>query len=332
MRVKIVFSYLLMITLAIISAFSEMSHGSALNLTVATSKPAYNILEKALITGNLTLDGSPVSDALVAVEIDNPKNEIFAIRTLGTGSNITGPWNVEILELIPCDSTGKSKYIFPPGGNAGFKITVKNNMANSYNVIISLSLFYANSAPFATFIPFTGSLDPGQTITIINWPIPIPSNAVVGEAMVFANAYDKLPKEGGFPYCLEKSAIFNITSGGSGSSIDKDLVAEEKPPEGSYSLTIAFPSLTTPLGNYTIYALTYHSPQVASNKITFELELTGDLYPDGKIDMRDIAIVAKAFGTVPGEPNWNPKADLNSDNKVDMKDIAIVAKLFGMHE
>jgi hypothetical protein len=44
--------------------------------------------------------------------------------------------------------------------------------------------------------------------------------------------------------------------------------------------------------------------------------------------MRDIAIVAKALGTIPGDQNWNPIADLNGDVRVDMKDIAIVAKAY----
>jgi PKD repeat protein len=56
--------------------------------------------------------------------------------------------------------------------------------------------------------------------------------------------------------------------------------------------------------------------------------VVGDLNGDGKVDMRDIAIVAKAFNTIPGDPNWNPIADLNGDGKVDMKDIAIVAKAY----
>lgn len=330
---KIVFGRPFMITLAIILAFSGMAHRSALNLTVATDKQTYNSLEKVLITGNVTLDGSSVSDALVAVEIDDPENQPFAIRTLSTGPNVTGPWNVEISEIILCNRYGDPKYVFPRGGNLGYKITVKNNMASSCNVITTLTLFYNNSAPFVMLTPYSGSLGPGQAKTIGPiWPLPIPGDAVTGEAMACANAYNKLPKDGGFPYCPEKSAIFNITSGTSSASIDTDLMARQNPPEGSYSLTIAFPSLTTPLGNYTIYVLTHYSPLVASSKTTFKLGLTGDLNPDGKIDMKDIAIVAKAFGTFPGEPNWKPEADLNSDNKVDMKDIAIVAKLFGMHE
>jgi PKD repeat protein len=54
-----------------------------------------------------------------------------------------------------------------------------------------------------------------------------------------------------------------------------------------------------------------------------------DINNDGKVDMRDISIVARAFGAVPGSPNWDPRADLNGDGKVDMKDIAPVARAFG---
>jgi len=57
--------------------------------------------------------------------------------------------------------------------------------------------------------------------------------------------------------------------------------------------------------------------------------LIGDLNGDGKVDMKDVAIVAKAFGSTPGDPHWDPVADLNGDGKIDMKDVAIVAKHFG---
>jgi len=54
-----------------------------------------------------------------------------------------------------------------------------------------------------------------------------------------------------------------------------------------------------------------------------------DVNHDLKVDGKDIAIVAKAFGSYPTDPRWNPKADINKDNKADGKDIALVAKNFG---
>jgi len=51
--------------------------------------------------------------------------------------------------------------------------------------------------------------------------------------------------------------------------------------------------------------------------------------PDIKVDIKDIAIAAKAFGTYPGHSKWNTVADINADYKIDIKDIAAIAKKFG---
>lgn len=51
--------------------------------------------------------------------------------------------------------------------------------------------------------------------------------------------------------------------------------------------------------------------------------------PDGKVDGKDIATAAKAFGTVPGDTRWSTISDINHDYKVDGKDIASIAKKFG---
>ena len=51
--------------------------------------------------------------------------------------------------------------------------------------------------------------------------------------------------------------------------------------------------------------------------------------PDGKVDMRDVSMASKAFGSYPGHELWNPLADINGDEKVDMRDISAVSKKFG---
>jgi hypothetical protein len=57
--------------------------------------------------------------------------------------------------------------------------------------------------------------------------------------------------------------------------------------------------------------------------------LAGDINNDGKVDLKDLAILAKAYGSVFGGANWNPCADVNNDGKVDLRDQAIVAKAYG---
>jgi len=51
--------------------------------------------------------------------------------------------------------------------------------------------------------------------------------------------------------------------------------------------------------------------------------------PDIKVDVKDVATTAKAFGTIPGHKRWSPIADINRDHKVDVKDISAIAKKFG---
>jgi hypothetical protein len=57
--------------------------------------------------------------------------------------------------------------------------------------------------------------------------------------------------------------------------------------------------------------------------------LVGDVDGNGKVNIIDVLMVAKAFGTDSHSPSWNPKLDVNSDSKVDIIDILATAKNFG---
>lgn len=60
-----------------------------------------------------------------------------------------------------------------------------------------------------------------------------------------------------------------------------------------------------------------------------------DINHDLRVDVKDIAAAARAFGSYPGNSLWNPHADitgpvyLEPDGKVDIRDIALVASNFG---
>jgi parallel beta-helix repeat protein len=69
----------------------------------------------------------------------------------------------------------------------------------------------------------------------------------------------------------------------------------------------------------------------ANNKDRYPLmnpyvALPADLNEDGKVDGKDIAIVAQAFASQLSHRRWNWRADLNHDNRIDGMDIVIVAK------
>lgn len=55
----------------------------------------------------------------------------------------------------------------------------------------------------------------------------------------------------------------------------------------------------------------------------------GDITKDKIIDIFDLVNVALAFGSKPGDANWNANADLNDDNIIDIFDIVVIATNYG---
>jgi predicted secreted protein len=83
---------------------------------------------------------------------------------------------------------------------------------------------------------------------------------------------------------------------------------------------------------YTVTLTVTDSNGLQSSKaysMKVENRLVADINNDGKVDGKDLAIAAKAYGTIPGSPLWDPRADVNLDGRVDGKDIAIISKNFG---
>jgi hypothetical protein len=57
--------------------------------------------------------------------------------------------------------------------------------------------------------------------------------------------------------------------------------------------------------------------------------LPGDLNHDGVVDIYDALILAKAFNSRPGDPNWNPEADLLDHGVIDIFDAIALCSHFG---
>lgn len=62
--------------------------------------------------------------------------------------------------------------------------------------------------------------------------------------------------------------------------------------------------------------------------VSFSL-LNGDVDGDNEVSIGDYAVLSAAFGSGPGDPNWDPEADLNGDDSVDIGDYAILSGNFG---
>ncbi len=58
-------------------------------------------------------------------------------------------------------------------------------------------------------------------------------------------------------------------------------------------------------------------------------QILGDINQDRTVDIFDCVIIALAFESKLGDPDWNPIADINNDGILDRFDLAIIALYFG---
>jgi hypothetical protein len=110
----------------------------------------------------------------------------------------------------------------------------------------------------------------------------------------------------------------------------------------SENVTLIWNTTGFAFGNYTLSACALSVPgetNPANSNFTggwIIVSVVGDItgpngWPDGVVNMRDIALVARCFGSTPGSSDWNPNADINGDGTVNLKDVALAARHFGQH-
>jgi hypothetical protein len=131
--------------------------------------------------------------------------------------------------------------------------------------------------------------------------------------------------------------IFNVTVYANTTSIATQTVTLAN----RNSTTIAFAWNTSGFayGNYTIWAYAWPVPgetDIEDNNLVdglIKVTVIGDINGDFKVDIKDLVLVIKYFGSYPSHPTkpWNPNADINCDNKVDIKDLVLVIKHYGEH-
>jgi hypothetical protein len=57
--------------------------------------------------------------------------------------------------------------------------------------------------------------------------------------------------------------------------------------------------------------------------------LNGDVVDNNEVDFADINAVREAYGSFPGDDDWNPRADVDGSGEVDFTDINIVRSNYG---
>lgn len=129
------------------------------------------------------------------------------------------------------------------------------------------------------------------------------------------------------------SENLNVTAYANGTVIDQrsDITLEE---HNSTILTLEWNSSGFDIGfyNITVYAEPVQGETDTTDNarsVWMFVYIVGDLNGDGKVDIKDISTVAKAFGQT--VPPISPNLDVNEDWKIDIRDISIVARHFGDH-
>lgn len=109
---------------------------------------------------------------------------------------------------------------------------------------------------------------------------------------------------------------------------------------GSTTATFTWNTTGFAKGNYTISVMAdivSGETDTADNSFVdgiVTIAMAGDINADGKVDVKDVYAVAKAYGTSLEGPNppgrtYHPNCDINDDGKVDVKDYYVVCKHYG---
>jgi hypothetical protein len=100
--------------------------------------------------------------------------------------------------------------------------------------------------------------------------------------------------------------------------------------QGTYNFTFQAPAGST-YGVYRAFASASHNGSIATAETSFSLRRQTnpvDINGDGVVNIVDIALVAGAWGTVPGNPRWDPRCDIDGNNAINIIDITMVARAY----
>jgi len=155
-----------------------------------------------------------------------------------------------------------------------------------------------------------------------------PSKTITNDTTVYINVTAQNNGETGTP-----SQTFNLTLQ-YGTKIIGTQTIENLTVGSAASLTFTWTTMTVPAGAHLISAIATTIPGETNTEnnvaATVIIEtILGDVTGEGKVDILDIATIAKAYGAYPGHPKWNPNVDLDNNNKITIIDIAKAAKNYG---
>jgi hypothetical protein len=156
-----------------------------------------------------------------------------------------------------------------------------------------------------------------------------PSKTVIGQSYSLS-IYVTVENQGDTIETFNVTLYANITS----------VATQTITLSGGNSTTITFTWNTSGFakGNYTIWAYAEPVPDETdtedntyTNGIVY-VGIPGDVDGSGAVLLTDLVTVAKAYGSKPSDPNWNPNADVDDNAIVGLSDLVIVAKHYGQRD
>lgn len=318
-----------------------------LEMTVNAAKPLYNVGDELKINGTLLLihenQSFPIAGQLIALQI-NDRVGTYVYRTVETAPGAPpSQWQINITRAYIGDSVGNPLTTVTKGQIVYTWLTYHNNWNQPLHVVVAYTVVDAINVPLHSSTPVTWDLIPGYNNTVrAAWKVP--NYAASGSAQLIASAFSDTPSSGGYPYCPETSSSFTVSSSGYFASTSSEALKTLLQETGTYVAYVktskkadsTIPSGTR-IGNYTVYVAAKYGDELRANaSTTFQFKLAGDI--NGvqnpatgtySVNILDAIQMAQAFGSQPGYPNWNPKADLNGDGKVNILDAITLSANFG---
>jgi len=224
-----------------------------------------------------------------------------------------------------------------PDHSSVITLTLQTDTNGDYNVTFELSEY----APLGTYTVYVSSTYENETATnnatfaVNQFIITIETDKTsyrigetvyVGGKLVLNNA---LVQNGLVAFEVQNPEYSSIL-----------LITLQTNSNGTYEIAFKLPD-DSKLGNYTVYVSSICGDAKAVNNTIFEVlrrALSGDIDGNGVVNIYDLYIVAKAFGSHgpdipnPGDPpskNWNAIADLDGNGLVNISDLFKVAKDWG---
>jgi hypothetical protein len=284
--------------------------GSGL-LGVATFKILKEPAAGRTLTCSLSLQGNATSQVIIVnPDTSGPYAADYYTVTSGNFkyvSSLAGP----PLPIVYVDPQSNIFFNTTASVGTNFNVSVKTVNWTSPGVFgYAFKLSYNSSLLQATNVnlPDDHFLEPANASNIVFYD-PGTINQTAGYVSFNASLLDGEQGKTGAGTIL--TVTFNITLA--------------PPPDGSVSCILDISNIIIIDPNHSVIPTDQYEVVNGSYSFSTTPKPTPDLNGDGKVSIEDIAILAQAFGSVQGQPRFNPRADENGDKVINILDAVILA-------